>query len=190
LEKQKIVLDTETTGLLPEEHEIIELAIVNLDGKTLFNEKIKPKHIKTASPKALEINGYNKEDWSFARPFKEYAVIISNILDNSIVIGQNPLFDINFLDKQLKESLKKKYVKFHYGSHIDTKTLAYEHLSHVLKRFSLSIICDFFGFDTSNEHTALADARNTLKVYKKLNKATVLDRFLWKLKRMWLDRKR
>ena len=56
-------VDTETTGLDKSRHEIIEIAILVLEGGQLkgYNQKIAPTHIATADPVALKINRYIPE---------------------------------------------------------------------------------------------------------------------------------
>ena len=66
-----VFLDVETTGLDPRAHEIVEIAIVALDGQVLLDTKVKPQNIEAASPRALEINGYNEADWADAPTFDE-----------------------------------------------------------------------------------------------------------------------
>src|SRR3989338_6197857 len=76
-------VDLETTGLDPFRHEIIEIGIVlaeqraDLFGK-LFLERIaeheirlKPEHIETADPKALEVCKYHERNWENAVAQKE-----------------------------------------------------------------------------------------------------------------------
>ena len=65
------VLDTETTGLDADIHEIIQIAtisyVVSTEGDRYvtkkFEKKINPQQLHTASEKALEINGFSLEEW-------------------------------------------------------------------------------------------------------------------------------
>ena len=50
------ILDTETTGLDPTKHEIIEIAVKSPLGT--FHSLVKPQRLDLAEPKALELNGY------------------------------------------------------------------------------------------------------------------------------------
>ena len=104
-----VFLDTETTGLDHIKHEIIEIAFVifeNSGDEWTHSEvvrKIKPCHIETAQPKALEINGYNEKDWQEANAQEwdlQFSLEVKNILRNSMIIGHNPMFDMRFIERQ------------------------------------------------------------------------------------------
>ena len=80
-------IDTETTGLNPAKHEIIEIAIIteNEDGTfERWHTKIKPDHIENAHPKALEVNGYTPEAWEGAPNFEDVVPEITSRLKGSI----------------------------------------------------------------------------------------------------------
>ena len=101
------VIDTETTGLSKEVHEIIDIALISYviseDGQRFvvkkFNSKIKPAHIETASPVALEINHYREEDYVSAPSHREVLPAVRKIIENSdLLIGQNLIFDLQFIN--------------------------------------------------------------------------------------------
>ena len=52
-----VFVDVETTGLDETRHEIIEIAVIR--GSQTYHRKVQPQHIETASPRALEINGFS-----------------------------------------------------------------------------------------------------------------------------------
>lgn len=63
-----VVVDLETTGLNPDDHEILQIGALKVDERTLavidaFEIKVKPQHIDTAEESALEINRYDPELW-------------------------------------------------------------------------------------------------------------------------------
>lgn len=98
-EKERVWIDVETTGLDPLVHEIIELTVRYEPRKGCANPawhaKIKPEHIETAEPKALEINGYTEEKWAAGgartarEVFEDFTFRAG--LTNVIVAGQNCL---------------------------------------------------------------------------------------------------
>jgi DNA polymerase III epsilon subunit-like protein len=89
-----VFLDTETTGLDPERHDVWEIAWAVEDGPIM--SAIIPHSLRTADPKALELNGY----WGrgFAEPRRESRdVQLREILDGATIVGSNPAFDSAFL---------------------------------------------------------------------------------------------
>jgi len=117
------IIDIETTGLDPYKHEIIEIAIITEDES--YHAKVIPTNIEYASPKALEINGYNEKDWFGAVPARDVAVRASRLLDGKIIIGHNPSFDMGFLRELWDLYNCTPYIDRRY---IDTVVLAREHL--------------------------------------------------------------
>lgn len=173
------VLDTETTGLDLLQHEVIEVGIVQarVDPTRIirtkqWQTKIKPRYIERASPIALKINGYTDEKWAnAAMPTKAIAEIKSYIQTSSLLVGQNLIFDLRFINK-LFEDHGEMPLKF--PNYYDTKMMA-EGLVKLgkLKSSSLDFLSDHFNVKNyGRPHTALADANRTLEVYKILSKQT------------------
>jgi DNA polymerase-3 subunit epsilon len=181
--KPVVFVDTETTGLDPKKNEILEIAIVALDGSVLLNTKVKPVNLETAHPKALEVNGYNDADWADAPTFAEIKDQVIEHLDHRVFVGQNPQFDRNFIVEALdRVGVEKAYRKVDYHT-IDTITLAWEHLVPCgIERLNLDAICEFLGvpLDRENRHGALADAQAARTVYLMLLRATEEQRMAWR----------
>ena len=98
------VLDTETTGLDADIHEIIQIAtisyVVSAEGDRYvtkkFEEKINPERLHTASEKALEVNGFTLEEWKGSPNAIDVMPSIKEIIEKSdILVGQNLIFDLN-----------------------------------------------------------------------------------------------
>jgi len=181
-QKPLIFLDLETSGLDPQEHEILEICLMSVSGDVLFYSKIKPTHIETAQPKALEINGYSAEAWADAPTFAEVAETVAGLLDGAVMAGHNPTFDIGFLRAELARVNSDLVRKLGYHL-IDTTALAYEHLVGCgLTRLSLVEVCKFLRIALDNAHTAKADTDACRKVYLKLARASWWNRLVWKLR--------
>jgi len=173
------VIDTETTGLDLTQHEIIEIGIVQarIDPTRIirlkrWEAKIKPRYIERASPVALKINGYSEEKWRCAIS-QEHAIadIKSYVRSSELLLGQNLIFDLRFINKMFNDH-GEKLLK--YPNYYDTKLMA-DQLIHdgKLKRSSLDYLCEHFKINNRGRpHTALADADRTLDVYKQLVKQT------------------
>jgi len=114
-ERSITFIDTETTGLDPTWHEVIEIAIV-VDKPvypwpsrpprpiSTWSVTVKPQHIKRAEKEALKINGYHPDhpDWAQARHFDEaLRDHLLRTMSHNIVIGHNPKFDLDFLNNEI-----------------------------------------------------------------------------------------
>lgn len=170
------IIDTETTHFEPDIGEIIEIAIVREDGQVL-TMKIKPQHIETAHPKALVVNGYNAADWEDALDPLEATKFITPMLLSQALVGQNIEFDMRHLGMLYHRlGLDKTFREFDFR-HIDTMTLAYEHLVPFgLTTTSLYQTCKFLGIDNKGAHGALRDVERTKEVFLRLCRPSSWDR--------------
>jgi DNA polymerase-3 subunit epsilon len=169
----RIYLDTETTGLDPAVHEVIEVAVVREEvfypytGPGTVTEtrcwKIAPRHIETASPEALKVNGYTPEGWAGAVPFGDIAEELVGLLKGGTLIGHNPKFDTGFLAAELKRAGVDARISHRT---IDTTTVAFMAwgLDGKLK-LSLDSLRDHLGLSRDGAHTALKDALDCREVF-------------------------
>jgi DNA polymerase-3 subunit epsilon len=139
--------------------------------------KVRPEHIETADPKALEVNGFRPEDWEDAISQRSAAAHLSAMLRGSILVGHGVRLDLNFLDalsQQQGVEISTRYA-------IDTVTLVEEHLRPLgLKSRSLKNTCTFLGIPPEPDvHRALNGARLAKRVFEKLARAGPLDRLWW-----------
>lgn len=171
---KRIFLDTETTGLDEEVHEIIEVSLlietVDLESPERpspvveWSKKIKPQHLENASPEALAVNGYNEEDWKDAVPFEEVASELRLLLMNGVLVGHNIQFDIRFLQKAFKRAGVEADLGHHF---IDTVTLAYEHwgISGEVEKLSLDTLRKYLRIPVAKIHSSLKDAYDCRAVF-------------------------
>lgn len=181
-----VFIDIETTGLDPTVHEMVEFAAkriscrgVELD-ETEF--RVKPLHPETAQPEALKLNGYDPEKWQNALdPESALRRIVDFCCgDQAIIVGQNPGFDLGFINAMIKQYGAKDKIPYHK---VDTVSLAYTILVPLgLERLSLKNICEFLGISNAGEHGAMRDVERCVEVYYKLTKATWFDKWQWKRK--------
>jgi DNA polymerase III alpha subunit (gram-positive type) len=175
-------IDTETTGTDPERHEIIELAViiarqVPREGKGPMLEiieecewKIKPEHMERAEEQALRVNGYNEVDWMFALDRKKVMEEFSKKTQSCTFVSHNLVFDYGFVQKALAETQVEN--RMHYAK-IDTISLAFARLYDAPQadKFSLRFLCELLKVENTKAHTALADTRALVQVYRKLMNA-------------------
>jgi|JI10StandDraft_1071094.scaffolds.fasta_scaffold17997_3 DNA polymerase III epsilon subunit-like protein len=170
-------VDTETTGLDVDRHELIEIGCVLArqewtDGKLKlipekeFEVKIKPTRIVDADPIALRVNGYNEADWIFAHDLKEAMTLFSEVTKDAIFIAHNLAFDASYIDKAFRTTGVPN--QMHYPR-IDTISVAFAklHGNDDLK-YSLHALSEHFGIKNANAHTALSDARTLCQLYEKI----------------------
>lgn len=176
LEQPLAFVDIETTGTDRDVHEIVELGVVIARMKdnvlTVTGEldlKIQPKHIETAEPAALRINGYNEADWLFAVSLEEAMKVFAEKTKGAIFLAHNITFDFPFIEAALKKTNQEHDLHFHK---IDTLSLAFGilHQSGDLGRLSLTMLCEQFGIENKKAHSAFADAYATYELFKKLMK--------------------
>ncbi len=94
-----IVLDTETTGLDPDDGcAIVELAIVDEAGDILFCERIRPPQDALWTAGAQAVNGITKEDVRMAFSLDELRPVLQPILSAAKrIVGYNTSFDLCFI---------------------------------------------------------------------------------------------
>ena len=165
---RQIVLDTETTGLSPNDGDrLVEigcLEIVNqvATGNT-FHRYINPE--RDVPKGAFNVHGLSAE---FLRDKPKFAEVVEAFLE---FIGDDPLvihnasFDMGFLNHELKRAGRQPLA---FERAVDTLMIA-------RKRFpgaqnSLDALCRRFGVDNSNrvKHGALLDAELLAEVYLEL----------------------
>ena len=161
-----VFLDTETTGLNHLEHEIIEIAIVVMENGERTKQiecKLKPRHIETASSRALEINGYNEELWKDAGWWtKETSLEMRDIFKDAMIIGHNPMFDLRFIEA----ACLRDNVRLPLRPVFDTKCAAYM-LGH--KRLGMDMIREREEEMTKEgAHRALKDVQDCIYLFERV----------------------
>ncbi len=165
---RQIVLDTETTGIDPQEgHRIIEIGCIELLNRKLtgndFHRYLNPE--RDIDSGALEVHGitaaFLKDKPRFAdiaRPFLDY-------IDGAELIIHNAPFDLGFLDAELSR-LGPKWGRIADRCTI-LDTLALARRLHPGQRNSLDALCRRYRVDHIQRdlHGALLDARILAQVY-------------------------
>ena len=169
-EKPLAFLDTETTGLSPGRHEVIEVAV--LVGDRLYHWLIAPERSEDAEPKALEVNGYSRfpERWEGAKTMREVGPEIIAALKGTVVVGHNVGYDLDMLNGHMRRVGLSPRLPYHK---VDTVALAYTRLVPLgLEKLSLDTIRAFLGWSKEGAHTATKDAKDTERLYRLLTRST------------------
>jgi DNA polymerase-3 subunit epsilon len=91
-----LILDTETTGLVFDDV-IVQLAITDLDGNTLFNSHIKPTKKNRIWDEIIEIHGITMNDLQNAPSLREAWPTIAEIISGKTLLMYNADFDLRLL---------------------------------------------------------------------------------------------
>lgn len=164
---RQIFLDTETTGLYPDQgHRIIEIAAVEI-----FNRRPTQRHFhiyinpeREIDPGAQEVHGISLEFLQDKPLFAQIAEEFIEFIRGAELIIHNAPFDVGFLNMELAKLGLDKLETYISGI-IDTLKMAKE--MRPGQRNNLDALCRHFGIDNSQRtlHGALLDAELLAEVY-------------------------
>lgn len=166
---RQIILDTETTGLEPEQgHRIIEIGCVELmnrrkSGRT-FHRYLRPD--REVDRGAIQVHGLTNEFLAQQPRFADVVEELIEFISGAELIIHNAAFDLAFLDAELKRLPGPlRQVRNICASVVDTLPLARQ--MHPGQRNSLDALCKRYGVDNSHRelHGALLDAQILIDVY-------------------------
>ena len=163
-----VVLDTETTGLNPQEgHRIIEIGCVEMVKRRLtgkrFHVYINPDRIIDEG--AIAVHGITNQFLDDKPHFEQIAEdFIAFIKDAELVIHNAP-FDVGFINHEFSQLENKAGSIADYSEVFDT--LAFARKKHPGQRNSLDALCKRYGIDNSHRdlHGALLDAEILADVF-------------------------
>lgn len=165
---RQIVLDTETTGLEPQQgHRIIEIGCVELQNRRAtgnsFHHYIQPD--REVDEGALEVHGITNEFLADKPRFEQIADEFLDFVHGSELIIHNAPFDIGFLDAELRR-LGNRYPPMLELCTV-TDSLALARQLHPGQRNSLDALCKRYGVNNEHRelHGALLDARILADLY-------------------------
>jgi DNA polymerase III subunit epsilon len=165
---REIILDTETTGLSPQEgHRIVEIGALELlnhlpTGKT-FHVYLDPGR---DMPKEAEaVHGLSSAFLKGKPKFPEKVDEFLTFIEDSLLVIHNAPFDMNFINAELLAAGKSQIDP---GRVIDTLQMARR--KHPMAQNSLDALCKRYGIDLSKRtlHGALLDSELLADVYLEL----------------------
>jgi DNA polymerase III epsilon subunit-like protein len=166
--------DIETTGLDPFSDEIIEIGCVVFDSESLkiittFDSKIAPTHIETASPRALEVNGFMAKDWKCAPSLPYVLTQYAALTQGTMFLAQNVMFDWSFL---LAASKAQGIPLDFKRPSLDLPSIAFGKIPHArMQNWSLKTLCAYLGVPQEPKvHRGINGAMTAYEVYKALMK--------------------
>ena len=166
MEKRKLVLDTETTGLNYDNDRIVEIGVVELIDNVLtqnyFHEYINPEI--NISLSAQKIHGISNEFLIGKPTFDKIAKKFLDFVKDDTIIIHNAEFDKHFINKELQNCGFNNII----NSVVDTIKIAKKEFPG--QTVNLDSLCKKLNVNNTrqNFHGALLDATLLSKVYLKL----------------------
>ncbi|MFA4975044.1 MAG: 3'-5' exonuclease [bacterium] len=170
------VVDTETTGFDPVQHEVIDTHVLLVDPQLNVRYEAGGRspllYPEKASPQALKVNGYSLAEWEKTqRPLGEVLYPCFQLIELAECwLGSNPSFDVRFLIAAGQSiGLRLPHAK----RLTDTKDVAaamgvYGVSEKGYRSQSLGALARHFGILLGGMHGARVDCYVTLEVYKRL----------------------
>lgn len=163
---RQVVLDTETTGIGPEQgHRIIEIGCVELVDRKLtgrhYHQYINPQ--REIDEEAIGVHGITNEFVLDKPLFAQIAQDFYNFIAGAELVIHNAPFDVGFMDSEFRRVGVADTATF--CGVLDTLVLARD--MHPGQRNSLDALCKRYGIDNSHRelHGALLDAEILADVY-------------------------
>ncbi len=159
------VFDTETTGLVPSQDEILSIGAIRIINRKLlngesFNELVNPQC--SIPPASTRIHGITQKAVDDKPTVNQILPQFYHFVENTTLIGHNVAFDLAFLKKYESQT----------GVVFDHPVLDTLLLSAVIapleENHGLDALAERFGLPCVNRHNALGDALLTGQVFLKL----------------------
>lgn len=165
---RQIVLDTETTGLEPEQgHRIIDICGIELVNRRptghVFQRYLNPERDVDAG--ALAVHGLSVEMLADKPRFSDIAEEFVAFIEGAELIIHNAPFDIGFIDHEFRLDGSRFGPTSQHCTITDS--LAMARRMYPAQRNSLDALCKRLGVDNSSRelHGALLDAQLLVDVY-------------------------
>ncbi len=178
-------IDLETTGLSLDDDRITEIGIVIVKYGQIVDKLqwvVNPE--KEIPYNIVKLTGITNEMVADKPKFAEIADDVLKVIKDIPLVGQNVIFDVNFLEAAFRRVHKnfsawqKRYKEYYYVKNVYYDTA---YLSRLIfpffPRFNLSALAENFGYVPDIAHRALADAETAARVFNILmEKLSLLSR--------------
>lgn len=163
---RQIVLDTETTGLEPQQgHKIIEIGCVELVNRRLtgrhYHQYINPE--REVEQGAIEVHGITNEFLTDKPVFSAICADFWEFIRGAQLVIHNAPFDVGFINHEFAQVGRPPL----QGECSVLDTLALARQKHPGQKNNLDALCKRYGIDNSHRdlHGALLDAEILADVY-------------------------
>ena len=169
-----VALDTETTGPDPQRDRVITIGAVairdgEIDLADSFEAMLKIAHNQAA----VTVHGVTRDEASDGMDERDALLHLLGYLRDGIIVGHHIGFDIEVLDHACQ-----RHFQMNLSNHrVDTMDLTL-HLQdsgafesgRAPAGFSLDVLCEFFGVEPRDRHTAGGDAFITALIFLRLQR--------------------
>jgi len=170
----KLWIDTETTGLDPARHGVIEIAMVltTPDASEVLDTYASQIELREdlyeVDADALRVNGYSAAKWRSASRYDDaFYQILFRLNDRVRLSGHNIAFDREMVLGGLRMACIDIPELYHRTT--DTQALADPlEVAGEVPATSLVCLAEYFGVDYDRPHSALCDIETTIEVYRRL----------------------
>lgn len=163
---REIVFDTETTGVDPKDHRVIEIGALEVINRVptgrVYHQYINPE--RKIEQEAINVHGITDERVAEEPVYAEISDAFMDFIADSPLVAHNANFDIGFINAELGRIGKDKLT----NEVVDTLAIARKKFPGA--RASLDALCQRFEIDLSVRvyHGALLDAKLLADVYLEL----------------------
>ena len=166
-EDDALIVDTETTGLSSQD-EIIQLAILDLDGKVLLDTLLKPT--MPISSEAYELHGIGSQSLKNAPSILELYDEIANLIRNRYLVAYNAAFDQRLLTQTCNRHGLPKFEVAGWYCAMEKYTYfrGKQDSEKDYKSPSLISACTQQGIIVDRAHEAVQDCLLTLELIKSM----------------------
>lgn len=159
-----VVIDTETTGMTADD-EVIELAVVDMDGTVLYDSTFCP--VTEVNRYASVVNHLTNDCLCDSPMFTDEWSRIKTLIGNRKILAHNAKFDQRIIKQTLeKYNMDSSVVDSLFSDCYDSVNIAKEYID--LPSYSLENIAHSLGISRVESHRAADDCIMTLEVLTRL----------------------
>jgi DNA polymerase III subunit epsilon len=162
------VIDVETSGLEPSEHDLLQVAAVICDATgdvvSTFESAVRPPKGPFSSVGPRHVHGITRRSLLLAPPASKVLLRFADAVRGCLITGHNIAFDNAFLEN----AATRAGVQLPLWPALCTLELSRSLDTDRSRRHRLADLCDRYGVTNDRPHDALADALATAKVLPRL----------------------
>ena len=154
------VVDVETSGLSPNHHRVLSVAVVNLDSSGRVEVEFTTLFNPGCDPGPVHIHGLTLDRLAGAPTFDQIAPQLAAMLHGRTMVAHNASFDHGFLASELNRAKVEHSVNRRLCTMALSRRLQLDVPNH-----KLSTLAQHWKIQQRNAHDALDDARVTSQVF-------------------------